>query len=45
MIAHLGTGAFLAKARNVVLLGPGVSDGSDKVWQRLPLAPTMSIRP
>jgi hypothetical protein len=22
MIAHLGTGAFLAKARNVVLLGP-----------------------
>jgi hypothetical protein len=23
MVAHLGTGAFLAKARNVVLLGPG----------------------
>ncbi|WP_236592048.1 hypothetical protein [Mycobacterium intracellulare] len=24
MVAHLGTGAFLGKARNVVLLGPPV---------------------
>jgi DNA replication protein DnaC len=36
MIAHLGTGAFLAKARNVVLLGPGVIEGSGAEWQRLP---------
>jgi DNA replication protein DnaC len=27
MIAHLGTGAFLAKSRNVVLLGPPVING------------------
>lgn len=35
MIAHLGTGAFLAKASNVVLLGPPVIEGWSSEWMCL----------
>ncbi|WP_224112335.1 ATP-binding protein [Mycobacterium avium] len=39
MVAHLGTGAFLGKARNVVLLGPP-GTGSPRTSTHCSMRPT-----